>query len=69
MEAAAINQIAARHGCPFLSIKDIINNERHSQTNLIGESIGFDPEFPIEEAGRRSAMVLADVIRRTPDRL
>lgn len=64
MEAAAINQIAARHGLPFLSVKDIINNERHAQTKLVQESIGFDPEFPIQEAGRRSALILAEVIRR-----
>jgi nucleoside phosphorylase len=64
MEAAAVNQIAARYDLPFLSIKDIINNERHAQTHLIQESIGFEPEFPIQEAGRRSAILLAEVIRR-----
>ena len=63
MEAAAINQIAARHDLPFLSIKDIINNERHAQTRLVQEAIGFEAEFPIQEAGRRSAMLLAEVIR------
>jgi nucleoside phosphorylase len=66
MEAAAINQIAARYELPFLSIKDIINNERHTQTNLIADAIGFDSDIPIQEAGRRSALVLADVIRRMP---
>ena len=64
MEAAAINQIAARHEMPFLSVKDIINNERHVQTRLIQEAIGFEAEFPIREAGRRSAMLLGEVVRR-----
>ncbi|MCC6703628.1 MAG: 5'-methylthioadenosine/S-adenosylhomocysteine nucleosidase [Thermomicrobiales bacterium] len=65
MEAAAVNQIAARHELPFLSVKDIINNERHAQTRLIQEAIGFEAEFPIQEAGRRSAMLLAEVLRRS----
>lgn len=64
MEAAAVNQIAARHGLPFLTVKDIINNERHAQTKLVQEAIGFEAEFPIQEAGRRSAILLAEVIRR-----
>ena len=63
MEAASINQIAARHGRPFLTIKDIINNERHAQTRLVQEAIGFEADFPIQEAGRRAAIVLAEVIR------
>ena len=32
MEAAAIGQIAARHEIPYLTIKDISNNERFAQT-------------------------------------
>jgi nucleoside phosphorylase len=67
MEAAAINQIAARYELPFLSVKDIINNERHTQTNLIADAIGFDSDIPIQEAGRRSALVLANVMRRMPE--
>ena len=63
MEAASINQIAARHGRPFLTIKDIINNERHAQTRLVQEAIGFEADFPIQEAGRRAAIVLAEVIK------
>ncbi len=65
MEAAAINQIACRHGLPNISIKDIINNERHAQTKLVQEAIGFEAEFPIQEAGRRSALLLSEMIRRT----
>lgn len=64
MEAAAINQIAARYDLPFLSVKDIINNERHSRTNLIADAMGFDSDIPIQEAGRRSATMLAEIIRR-----
>lgn len=58
MEAASIAQIAALHAIPYLTIKDISNNERHSQTNLIGDLEGF----PMEEAGRRAAILLAAVI-------
>jgi len=67
MEAAAIAQIAARYELPYLTIKDISNNERLAQTALITESIGFDPDFPLVEVGRRSAMLLAAVIRRLPE--
>jgi adenosylhomocysteine nucleosidase len=66
MEAAAIAQIAARYDLPFLTIKDISNNERLVQTALIAKSIGFDPEFPLAEAGRRSALVLAAVLKQFP---
>ena len=58
MEAAAIAQIAALHGIPYLTIKDISNNERHAQTDLIGDLAGF----PMEEAGRRAAILLSAVI-------
>jgi adenosylhomocysteine nucleosidase len=68
MEAAAIAQIAARYDLPFLTIKDISNNERLVQTALIAESIGFDPDFPLVEVGRRSAMLLAAVLERIPSR-
>jgi adenosylhomocysteine nucleosidase len=58
MEAASIAQIAALHRIPYLTIKDISNNERHAQTDLIGDLAGF----PMEEAGRRAAILLAAVI-------
>jgi adenosylhomocysteine nucleosidase len=60
MEAAAIAQIARRHGVPFLTVKDISNNERHAQTDL---SEGW-ATLPEDEVGMRSALVLAGVIRR-----
>jgi adenosylhomocysteine nucleosidase len=62
MEAASIAQIAALHGVPYLTIKDISNNERHAQTNLIEDLAGF----PMEEAGRRAAILLAAVIANLP---
>lgn len=58
MEAASIAQIAALHDIPYLTIKDISNNERHAQTDLIGDLAGF----PMAEAGRRAAILLAAVI-------
>lgn len=67
MEAAAVAQIAARYELPFLSVKDISNNERHAQTDLMQESIGFAPDFPLEEAGRRAAKLLAAVLRKLPE--
>jgi len=66
MEAAAIAQIAARYELPFLTIKDISNNERLAQTALISESIGFNPDFPLVEVGRRAALLLAAVLERLP---
>lgn len=64
MEAAAIAQIAARYELPFLTIKDISNNERLAQTALVSQTIGFDPEFPLVEVGRRSALLLAEVLKQ-----
>ncbi len=51
MEAAAINQIAAMHGVPFLTIKDISNNEYYRATDIAGEM----EDFPFDEAGKRAA--------------
>ena len=62
MEAAAIGQIAARHEIPYLTIKDISNNERYAQTDLVGELAGF----PMEEAGHRAAVLLGQVIAAIP---
>ena len=62
MEAAAIGQIAARHEIPYLTIKDISNNERHAQTDLVGELAGF----PMHEAGHRAAILLGRIIAALP---
>jgi nucleoside phosphorylase len=51
MEAAAIAQVCALHGVPFLTIKDLSNNEFHAQTDIAG---GFT-DFPTEEVGKRAA--------------
>ncbi len=60
MEAAAIATIAAIHGVPFLTIKDISNNELQHATI-------FDPEgahLPEAEVGRRAAILTGRVIDR-----
>jgi hypothetical protein len=36
MEAAAIAQVCGRHGVPFMTVKDISNNEFHALTDLGG---------------------------------
>jgi adenosylhomocysteine nucleosidase len=51
MEAAAINQIAAMHSIPYLTIKDISNNEYYRATDIAGEM----GNFPFDEAGKRAA--------------
>lgn len=51
MEAAAIAQICALHGVPFLTIKDISNNEFLVATTFEGESTNF----PLAETGKRAA--------------
>ncbi len=60
MEAAAIAQVCARHGVPFLSIKDISNNEFHAASDLEG---GFT-DFPTAEVGKRAAALTLSVIER-----
>lgn len=69
MEAAAIAQICALHGVPFLTIKDISNNEYLAATDITG---GFT-DFPTAEVGRRAAdlvyrilTMLADATERAP---
>jgi adenosylhomocysteine nucleosidase len=54
MEAAAISQVAALHAVPFLTIKDISNNEYHRPTDIAGDL----EDFPFEEAGKRAAALL-----------
>jgi adenosylhomocysteine nucleosidase len=59
MEAAAINRICGRWGVPFLTIKDISNNEFHVVSDLQGDI----EVLPASQIGRRSA----DLILRTLD--
>ena len=58
MEAAAIAQICGRHGVPFLTIKDISNNEFHALTDLEGDI----DVLPAEEIGKRAAALLVRTI-------
>jgi len=58
MEAAAIAQVCALHGIPFLTVKDISNNEFHAATDLAG---GFT-EFPPAEVGKRAAALVVRVL-------
>jgi adenosylhomocysteine nucleosidase len=60
MEAAAIAQVCARHGVPFMTVKDVSNNEYHVLTELIGEISVLSPE----EVGRRSAELVLRTIAR-----
>ena len=60
MEAAAINQVCHRHGVPFLTVKDISNNEYHALTDLEGDI----SVLPAEEIGRRAAALLLRTIAR-----
>ena len=60
MEAGAIATIAHLHEVPFLTIKDISNNELHKPTE-------FDPNMshlPEAEVGRRAALLTGRVIER-----
>lgn len=60
MEAAAIAQVCARHGVPFMTVKDVSNNEYHVLTELVGEI----DVLPAEEVGRRSAELVLRAIER-----
>jgi adenosylhomocysteine nucleosidase len=60
MEAAAVAQVCALHGVPFLTIKDVSNNEFHAATDITG---GFT-NFPRAEAGRRAAALVLRLIER-----
>jgi adenosylhomocysteine nucleosidase len=61
MEAAAMNRICGRWNVPFLTIKDISNNEYHIVSDLQGDI----EVLPASEIGRRSA----DLVLRTLDHL
>jgi adenosylhomocysteine nucleosidase len=60
MEAAAIAQVCARHGVPFMTVKDVSNNEYHVLTELVGEIDVLAPE----EVGRRSAELVLRTVER-----
>lgn len=60
MEAAAIAQIATLHGVPFLSIKDISNSEFYVASAFDESSSAL----PVEEVGKRAAIVLAATLAR-----
>jgi len=57
MEAAAVGRIAGMHGIPFLSIKDISNNEYLKVSDLAEFS-----DFPVAEVGKRAAALLTQTI-------
>jgi adenosylhomocysteine nucleosidase len=62
MEAAAIAQVSAIHGIPFLAIKDISNNELREATDLsISAELGL--AHAEAEVGKRAALVVERVIR------
>jgi adenosylhomocysteine nucleosidase len=58
MEAAAIAQICGRHSVPFLTVKDISNNEFHAASNLKGDI----EVLPASEIGKRAAELLLRMI-------
>jgi adenosylhomocysteine nucleosidase len=58
MEAAAVAQVCGRHGVPFLTVKDISNNEFHATSNLKGDI----DVLPASEIGKRAAELLLRLI-------
>ena len=60
MEAAAIAQVCGRHGVPFMTVKDISNNEFHALTDLQGDI----SVLPAAEIGRRAAELVLRTIAR-----
>ena len=65
MEAAAIAQIAALFGVPFLTIKDISNNELQKATAFEGADSGAGLlDDVVEQVGLRAAMLAAAAIQR-----
>lgn len=62
MEAAAIAQVAATWGVPFLAVKDISNNElrEHTDMSIAGSSV---LAHVAGEVGRRAALVVEATIR------
>lgn len=60
MEAAAIAQIAKLHDLPFLTIKDISNNEFHAASLFEGT----ESALPTSEVGKRAAVLTIATIDR-----
>ena len=58
MEAAAIHHVCRRHGVPFLTVKDISNNEYHAASDLRGDI----DVLPADEIGKRAATLLLRVV-------
>lgn len=57
MEAAAIAQVCTLHQVPFLTIKDISNNEFHAVSDLTAFA-----DFPADEVGKRASSLLLRVV-------
>ncbi len=64
MEAAAVGQVCGLHGVPFLTIKDISNNEFHAATDITGDFAGF----ATAEVGKRAAALTLRVVERIAGR-
>lgn len=60
MEAAAIAHVCARHKVPFMTVKDISNNEFYVASELSDQS----EVLPAAEVGRRSADLILRLIER-----
>ena len=60
MEATAIGQITTLHGVPFLTIKDISNNEFHAASIFDGT----ESALPISEVGKRAAVLTVATLDR-----
>jgi adenosylhomocysteine nucleosidase len=60
MEAAAVAQVCGRHGTPFMTVKDISNNEFHAITDLQGDI----EVLPANEIGRRAVALLLRTLGR-----
>ncbi|MBX3072134.1 MAG: 5'-methylthioadenosine/S-adenosylhomocysteine nucleosidase [Thermomicrobiales bacterium] len=58
MEAAAIAKICSLNRTPFITIKDISNNELHASSDLTDFS-----DFPVDEVGKRSATLMSRLLR------
>jgi len=62
MEAAAIAQVAATWGIPFLAVKDISNNELREFTDMSIEGARLLAHVA-DEVGRRAALIVEATIR------
>jgi len=61
MEAAAVAQVCALHSVPFLTVKDISNNEYLQASDIEGFT-----DFPVEEIGKRAAAFIRQLIIDLP---